>query len=168
MALQTEWLVNAKWEWSDTRTYTILITVWNVNFSQRWRFLLGLPDPVDGGIRLPPTPGQLITSQVLIIRPNTTCRPSIIIFYYTLQPPVDIALQSSAPYKNILNFSLGINRKNQWHRLSAIITRHNCQRNRLNSLFSGYFVLGGSPIQILIRKPGVGSPWFSLVLVFSL
>ena len=94
-----------------TRMYRNLKTVWNVDFSQRWRFILGLPGPVDGGIRLSPTPGQLITSQVLIIRPNTTCRPSTIVFYYTLQQPVANAHKSWAPYKIVLNCSLGINRK---------------------------------------------------------
>jgi len=105
-----------------TRTYRNLKTVWNVNFSQGWRFILGLSGPVDGGIRLSPTPGQLITSQVLIIQPNTTCRSSTIVFYYTLQQPVAIAHQSRTSYKIILNCSLGINRK-------KLVT----------SLFVGYF-----------------------------
>jgi hypothetical protein len=96
-----------------THTYRNLKTAWHVNFSQRWRFILGLPGPVDGGIRLPPTPGQLTTSQMLIVRPNTTCRSSTIVFYHTLQQPVAIAHQSWAPYKIILNWSSGIlvNRK---------------------------------------------------------
>jgi len=77
-----------------TRTHRNLKTVWNVSFLQRWRFILGLPGPVDGRIGLPPTPGLLITSQMLIIPPNTTFRSSTKAFYYTLQQPVPIAHKS--------------------------------------------------------------------------